>query len=52
MYSGCFGSVSEPHCEVACLLAQLQGQDSNPGAIVGIHCLVKGHLLSHTEALK
>lgn len=32
--------------ELRFLLAWLQGQDSNPGAIVGIHCLVKGHLLS------
>lgn len=35
-------SWSLEHCEVECLLAWLQGQDSNPRAILGIHCLVKG----------
>ena len=45
-------SISELHCEAVCLLVWFQGQDNNPGAIVGIHCLVKGHLLSHTEPLK
>lgn len=48
-YSGRSGSLLELHCEAAFLLAWLQGQDSNPGAIVGIHCLVKGHLLRYTE---
>lgn len=48
-YCGYSGSVFELHCDTACLLAWLQGQDSNPGAIVGIQCLVKGHLFSCRE---
>lgn len=34
------------------LLAWLQGQGGISKAIVGIYCLVKGHLLSCTEPLK
>lgn len=34
------------------LLAWLQGQGGISEAIVGIYCLVKGHLLSGTEPLK
>lgn len=47
----CCSCVFELHCEGGCLFAWLQGQDSDPGAIVGIHCLVKGHVFSCTQPL-